>query len=175
MSELDFSIFHRFLNPKEDIPKIEALLSFLEEAPSERINEIVPKLKTQYSPMKPDHVVAVSLGGLFSIPNTIASLALFPSIRYVITSPQVEAGQGPFSLSHRVLELAKTLGKEPVIVPFDKYPEYDDAQKLLVRLQGAVILNGLSQEIAAFLSRNLGCGMLVFVKPAGDILMFTVV
>jgi len=164
-------LFRRFLSPG-DAPRVQELLDWLLQEPT-RVRDL--PVKPEFVPSKPTNVASVSLGGLFSIPNFLASLSLF-SPKFVITSPEVEKGNKPFDLSRKALSLAESLGINKVVIPFDTYPEFENARKILNCLnEGAIVMNGFSQEVATFIARNAGCGLIVFVKPTGTSLRFTVV
>jgi len=166
-------LFRRFLTPG-DAPRVQELLDWLLQEPV-RVRTLSASIKAEFVPAKPSNVASVSLGGLFSIPNFLASLSLFGP-KYIITSPEVEKGNKPFDLSREALSLAEAIGVQKVVVPFDTYPEFENARKILNCLnEGAIVMNGFSQEVATFIARNAGCGLIVFVKPTGSSLRFTVV
>ena len=117
--------------------------------------------------------VAVTLGGLMSIAGVIVAYTVCNNLKYLITSPEVEAGQGFFTLSHQYYEALLGAGLEPVIIPFNAIPKYGDAERLLAVLEdGAVVLNGVSAELAAWFGRNAGVGRLIIYRPESGVGVF---
>ena len=112
---------------------------------------------------------AVTLGGLMSIPGAIVVTALFPEINTIITSPQVYEGKIPvFQLSHRYMKKYAESGYNIVTVDFQSIPEYDDAVKLIeIMKEGAIIVQGISAELALWLGRNSGIGRVAVYRPLG--------
>lgn len=110
--------------------------------------------------------VAVTLGGLMSIAGVIVCTTIFDSIRYVVTSPEVERGVGAFELSRKYLDVLAAHGYEPVIVNFSDIPKYEEANKLFdVMRRGAIIVQGVSVELAIWLGRNAGVGRIAIYRP----------
>ena len=111
--------------------------------------------------------VAFTMGGLFSIAGAVVIyLAQREHLKYLITSPEVVEGKGPFSLSNKYLEAFKKAGLKVVVVPFNDIPKYEDAEKILnILKEGAIIVQGVSAEFAMWLGRNAGIGRLIVYRP----------
>lgn len=131
--------------------------------------EIAKRVQIEGAGLKP---IAVTLSGTASIAGFLLSLAVFDSIRYVITSPEVKTGNVPvLKLSHAYYRhLVEELGVlEPIIVNFSDIPKYEEAQKLFeVLKQGAIIVNGITAELGIWLGRNAGIGRLIILRPLKD-------
>jgi len=131
--------------------------------------EIAKRVQIEGAGLKP---IAVTLSGTASIAGFLLSLALFDTIRYVITSPEVKSGNVPaLKLSHAYYRhLVEELGVlEPIIVNFSDIPKYEEAQKLFeVLKQGAIIANGITAELGIWLGRNAGIGRLIILRPLKD-------
>ena len=156
-------------NPKE-------MASFLEEFYDEFAD--IQSFYDKYSSITREYIlvegkgfqpVAVTLGGLMSIAGVIVSyLVQRDTLRYVITSPEVVEGKGFFALSHKYMKALENAGMSIVVVPFNDVPKYNDAEKLLAILkQGAIIVQGVSAELAMWLGRNAGVGRLIVYRPEG--------
>jgi len=118
--------------------------------------------------------MAVTLGGLYSIAGAIVAVTVFDTIDTVITSPQVEQRHKMFELSNDYLRiLTEDWGLNKIIVTFEGFPDKIDTEKLLQQLaRGAIVLQGASTELAAWLGQNSGCGRLLFYRPGEDYARF---
>jgi len=114
--------------------------------------------------------IAITLGGLMSIAGVIVSYCLFDSIRYVITSPEVERGDKAFELSKKYLDiLTSKAGLEKIVISFSDIPKYTEAEILFnILKQGSIIVQGVSVELAIWLGRNAGVGRLLIYRPLKD-------
>ena len=111
--------------------------------------------------------VAVTLGGLMSIAGVVVTcLTSCEAIKYVITSPQVYNREKFFELSNDYMKVLEENSKQVVVVDFNTIPMYGEAEKLLKILdEGAVILQGVSAELAVWFGRNAGIGKLIIYRP----------
>ncbi len=110
--------------------------------------------------------IAVTLGGLMSIAGVIVCTTIFDSIRYIVTSPEVERGQGAFELSKKYLDALLANGYEAIIVNFSDIPKYEEANKLFEMMKrGAIVVQGVSVELAIWLGRNAGVGRIAIYRP----------
>ena len=115
--------------------------------------------------------IAVTLSGTASIAGMLLSLALFDSIKYIITSREVVEGNVPaLKLSHDYLNAVKEeLDINIITVSFTDLPKYEEAEQLLEILKnGAVILNGVTAELGIWFGRNAGIGRIIILRPLKD-------
>ena len=114
--------------------------------------------------------IAVTLGGLMSIAGAIVSYCLFSdSLKYIITSPEVERGDKAFELSKKYLDIFISIGLEKIVIPFNDFPKYNEANMLFEILKkGSIIVQGVSVELAIWLGRNAGVGRLIIYRPLKD-------
>jgi len=159
----------QMLPPKEAVPLLNSLLERFDDF--DDFDVLIKKIRVEGRGFPP---IAVTLGGLMSIAGVIVSYKVFKKyLKFLITSPEVQSGQGFFNLSHQYYQLLLCKGLTPVIVPFNKLPSYGDAEKLLgVLREGAVILNGVSAELATWFGRNAGVGRLVIYRPEDGVGVF---
>jgi len=113
--------------------------------------------------------IAVTLGGLMSIAGAVVSCCLFDSIRYIITSIEVKEGKGAFELSNKYLKVFEENGFEIIVINFNDLPKYNEAETLFnIMKQGAIIVQGVSVELAIWFGRNAGIGRLIIYRPLKD-------
>ena len=155
--------------PKEAVPLLQSLLERFDDF--DDFDVPYKKIRIEGRGFPP---VAVTLGGLMSIAGVIVSYKVFKKyLKFLITSPEVQSGQGFFSLSNQYYHLLLDKGLTPVVVPFNKIPSYGDAEKLLnVLKEGAVVLNGVSAELATWFGRNAGVGRLIIYRPENGVGVF---
>ena len=164
----DVSILTQYIPPVQFIEKAKPIIDEFTENPIKfkqlyrsQIDSITEVTGKGFKP------VAVMLGGLTSIAGVIVSFVKFDTLKYIITSEQVEKGEKGFELSHQVyMALVEKANMIPVIIDFMDIPSYIDAERLFrVLAEGAIIVQGVTAEVAAWLGANSGCGRLLFYRP----------
>jgi len=164
---MDISKLFMRISPKDAIQYFQELLNEFKDSNfiNKYYNELSSRVEIRGKGFKP---VGITLGGLFSIGGLIVGLTLFKdTLKYIITSPQVEQRAKMFELSNDYFKVAtEVYSLKPIIVNFEGLPSSIDAEKLLnVLREGAIILQGVSAELSAWLGANSGCGRLLFYRP----------